>query len=186
MVALSSLWLPIILSAVIVWVASAVVWMALPHHKADFKRLANEDAVRNALRQQNVTPGQYTIPYAQGSAAMKDPEVIRKFEEGPAAFLTIVPSGKPAMGKPMVLSFVYYIVIGIFVAYVASRTLAPATEYLQVFRVTGTVAFLAYGGAVITEANWFGRPWSTTWKMVADALLYGLLTAGAFGWLWPG
>ncbi len=184
MVALSALWLPILLSALLVWIASALVWMVLPHHKADFTALPNEDAVRGALRQ-NVTPGQYTVPYAQSSAAMKDPDFIRKCEEGPVGFLTIVRRGKPAMGKPMAFSFAYNVGIGILVAYLAGRTLSAGTDYLHVFRVVGTAAWLGYAGALFPGAIWFGQPWSTTWKTVADGLLYALLTAGTFGWLWP-
>ena len=112
-------------------------------------------------------------------------EVRKKFEEGPACFITVVSRGVPAMGPRVALSFVYYLVIGVMVAYVASRTLAPEADYLTVFRLTGTVAWLAYGTGIIPDAVWFGRPWSTVVKHLIDALAYGLLTAGVFGWLWP-
>lgn len=185
MVALTSLWLPILLSAVLVWIASAIAWTVLPHHKKDFRGLPDEDAVRSALRMQNLTPGQYMIPKAHGGAAMKDPEVARKFVEGPVGYLTVVAPGAPSMGKAMALSFVNYVVVGVVVAYLAGRTLPAGTDYLQVFRVVGTAAWLAHGFALLPDAIWFGRPWSTTGKSLIDALVYGLLTAGVFGWLWP-
>ncbi len=109
----------------------------------------------------------------------------RKFEEGPLSFVTIVPSGVPTMGKPLVLQFLYFLLVGVFVAYVAGRTLAPGTDYLHVFQITGAVAWMAYGFAGIPESIWFGRPWSITLKYMADALVFALLTAGVFGCLWP-
>lgn len=185
MVALTSLWLPILLSAVFVWMASAIIWAVLRYHDSDYKKLPDEDAVRSALRMQNVTPGEYLVPAAHGKEAMKDPDTIRKYEEGPVGFFRILPPGKPALGKPMALSFAFYVAVGIVVAYIAGRALTPGTEYLQVFRIAGTAAWLAYAGALIPDAIWFGRPWRSAWKGVGDALIYALLTAGTFGWLWP-
>ena len=99
--------------------------------------------------------------------------------------MTVMPRGVPAMGSKIALSFVFYVLISTVVAYVASRTLDPGAGYLAVFRVAGTVAWLAYGTATVPHAIWFGRPWSGIVKGLLDALAYGLLTAGFFGWLWP-
>lgn len=182
MVPITSLWLPILLSAVFVFLAAAVVWMALPHHKNEWKGLANEEAVRAALK--SAAPGQYVLPWCPPER-MQDPENLKKRQEGPTAWLTVVPSGVRGMGPQMVWSFVYYLAVGVFAAYLAGRTLAPGTAYLQVFRVVGTVTWLAYGWGMISDAIWFGKPWSSVVKQLADALLYALLTAGTFGWLWP-
>lgn len=185
MVTIGALWLPILLSAIAVWVASAIIWMVMPYHKSDFSKLPDEDAVFRALTPQGLVPGQYSFPYSASAEDLKDPETVRKFEEGPVGFLTVVPSGIPTMGSKIMLSFVFYLVISIVVAYLVSRTLDPAADYLAVFRVTGTVAWLAYGTATVPDAIWFGRPWSGIVKGLADALVFGLLTAGFFGWLWP-
>lgn len=157
--------------------------MALPHHKKDWKGLPNEDAARNALK--GAAPGLYMIPFAHGPDAMKDPVVQKKLQEGPLAFVTVRPPGQISMAPMLVQSFLFYIVVGIVVAYLTSRTLAPGAEYLTVFRVAGTTAWIAYGFAVIHESIWFGRPWSSTVKTLGDGLLYALLTAGVFGWRWP-
>ena len=186
MVTIASLWLPILLSAALVWVASALAWMALPHHKSDFRKLPNEDAGMDALRAQSLAPGIYWFPWTQGGADAKRPEVQAKFEQGPVGLLTVWPNGIPNMGKSVGLSLVYYLAVSVCVAYLASRMLQPGAEYLTVFRLAGTVGFLAYGTAIIPNAIWFGTPWSNTFKTLADALVYGLLTAGVFGWLWPG
>lgn len=183
MVTITSLWLAILLSAVIVWVASFLVWMVMPYHKNDYRGLPDEGAVLGAM--QNLAPGQYNFPHLASRADLKQPEVAAKFESGPAGFLTVVPRGAPNMGKGMALSFLYFLLVGVCVAYLTGRTLSPGTEYLTVFRVAGTTAWLAYGAASVTDAIWFGRPWSSVAKTLIDALIYGLLTAGVFGWLWP-
>jgi hypothetical protein len=184
MVTILSLWLAIVLSAVVVWMASLVVWAVLPYHQSDYKGLPDEEAARKALS--SLAPGQYNIPHLASRDDLKKPEVVKMFEEGPAGFVTIAPKRVPSAGKGMALSFVYNLVISFFVAYLASRTLAADVSYLGVFRVTGTVAWLAYGWAVIPDAVWFGRPWGAVGKHLGDALIYSLLTAGIFGWLWPG
>jgi hypothetical protein len=185
MVTIGALWLPILLSATAVWVASAIIWMVIPHHKSDFRKLPDEDAALRALIPQGLVPGQYSFPYSASPEDLQDPETVRKFEEGPVGFLTVVPSGTPTMGSKITLSFVFYLVISTIVAYLVSRTLDAGADYLAVFRVTGTVAWLAYGTATVPDAIWFGRPWSGIVKGMLDALVFGLLTAGFFGWLWP-
>ena len=185
MVTIGALWLPILLSAAAVWVASMLVWTVLPHHKSDYARLPNEDAARQALAPQEIPPGLYNIPHVASRGDLQNPEVVRRFEEGPVGFITVLPSGVPTMGSKLVLSFVLYLAVGVVVAYLAGRTLASGTDYLSVFRITGTVAWLAYGVGTVPDAIWFGRPWSSVFKGLLDALVYGLLTAGFFGWLWP-
>ena len=176
-----SLWLPILVSAALVFVASALVWTALPWHKSDFLKTANEESVRAALR--GLAPGFYLLPYVMDRDALKNPEVQQKWQEGPNAYITVIPNGMQKMGAKLIASFVYYIVVGIICAYVVSRTIGPGGDYLSVFRIAGTVAFIAYGIAYIQDSIWFGRPWAITGKNLFDALIYSLLTGGAFGWL---
>jgi len=185
MVTIVELWLPILLSTVAVWFASFLIWAVLPIHKSDYKSLPDEEAARNALTPQDIPAGQYNIPHLTEMAQMKEPENIKKYKEGPIAFITVLPKGVPGMGRNMILSVLYYLLMSVVVAYITSRTLSAGTDYLAVFRVTGTVAWLGYGTGIIPDAIWFGRPWSSTFKILFDALIYGLLTAGFFGWLWP-
>ncbi len=185
MVTIASLWLAILLSSVAVWFCSFLVWAVFPHHKSDFKPLPDEDAARKALLPQDLAPGQYNIPHLPSRNDFKKPEYIKKFAEGPNGFLTILPKGMPAMGKPLMLSFVYNLAVGVVIAYLASRTLTTSAEYLSVFRIVGTTAWLAYGAGTVYEAAWFGRPWAAIAKQLIDALFYAVVTAGFFGWLWP-
>jgi hypothetical protein len=185
MVPITALWIPILLSAVIVFVASSIMHMVLPYHKSDYRKLPEEDRVVEALRAAGVTPGAaYHFPHTTHKE-MKSPEVVEKFKRGPIGLLTVIPSGAPAMGKYLGQWFAYCVVIGIFVACVAGRTLAAGTQYSRVFHVVGIAAFLAYGVGQIQDSIWKGQTWGVTAKHVFDGLIYALLTAGTFGWLWP-
>jgi hypothetical protein len=186
MVPLMSLWLPILVAAVLVFIASSVIHMLLPYHKSDVAQLPNEKQVMDALRPLNLPPGDYVMPRPASSQDMKSPEYQEKLKQGPVVFMTVLPNGPLAMGGQLAQWFVYCILVGIVAGYVASRTLTSGEEYLQVFRVTGTVAFAGYGLALIQHSIWYKRNWPATLKSVFDALIYGLLTGGAFGWRWPG
>ena len=184
MVPLSALWLPIVLSAVIVFVASSIMHMLLPYHHSDCSQLPDEDKLRAALRTAGVKRGLYMFPYGSHKD-MKSPAMQEKFKEGPVGFMTIFPSGPPALPKFLGLWFIYCLVIGFFTAYLTGNTVAPGVDYLVVFRVAGTAAFMAYGLGQLSNGIWKGQPWSNTIKEAIDGLVYGLLTAGTFGWLWP-
>jgi hypothetical protein len=184
MVPLTAPWLPIVLSAVIVFVASSILHMLLTYHRSDYRQLPDEDKILAALRPANLTRGQYVFPYCLPKD-MKSPATIEKYKQGPVGFLTIFPSGPPVMAKFLVQWFVYCLLVGLFVAYLTGRTVAPGTNYLAVFRVAGTAGFMAYGLGNLPNAIWRGHTWSVTIKEVVDGLIYGLLTAGTFGWLWP-
>jgi hypothetical protein len=185
MIPLTTLWLPILLSAVIVFFASFIMHMVLAYHKSDYRKLPDEDRVTDALRNAGVTPGPaYFFPHCSFEE-MKSPPVVEKFKRGPVGLLTVRPSGPPAMGKNMVQWFLYCVVISIFVAYLSGRLLEPGTAFLQVFRVVGTVAFLGYGAAHAQESIWGGRSWVVTFKHLFDSVIYAVLTAATFAWLWP-
>ena len=178
---IAALWLPILVSAALVFVVSAIIWMVMPWHKTDFKQCGDEEGVRKAMR--GHAPGYYLLPYVIDQKELKKPEVEQKFKEGPLAYITVIPNGLPKMGSKLVMSFLYYIVVGIICAYFVSRTATPDMSYLATFRIAGTVAFVSYGVAYFQESIWFGRPWSVTAKSLLDALIYALLTGGTFGWL---
>ena len=185
MTGLISLWLPILLSAVLVFVVSSVIHMVSPWHKTDYGRLPNEDQVRNALRPFAIPPGDYLVPRPAGREQMKSPEFAQKMKEGPNLMLTVWSNGPPSMTGPLVGWFIYLIVVGIFAGYIAGRALPPGSAYLQVFRFVGATAFIAYSMALWQMSIWYRRSWSTTIKSTIDGLIYALLTAGVFGWLWP-
>jgi hypothetical protein len=185
MVPLTSLWAPILLAAVLVFVVSSIIHMVLPYHRSDFGRLPSEDEVMEALRRFKIPPGDYLVPCADTPDRMRSAEFQEKMKRGPVAVVTMKESGPPSMAGNLAGWFVYSLVVGLFAAYIASRALAAGTEYMQVFRFTATVAFAGYALALWQNAIWYGRSVSATAKSTFDGLVYALLTGGAFGWLWP-
>lgn len=185
MVPLTSLLVPILVSAVIVFVASSIIHMLLRYHWSDVDTVPNEAGVMESLRRFNIPPGNYMMPRPVSPKDMKDPAFEEKRKQGPVALLTVLPAGPISMGKNLAQWFVYCAVIALFAGYVASRTLPPGALYLAVFRVVGTVAFIGFAGGLWQESVWWSRKWSTTLKATIDALIYALLVAGTFGWLWP-
>jgi len=185
MVSIASLWLPVVLSAVFVFFVSWAVHMLLPWHKGDFRKLPAEDEVADALRKLAIPPGEYMLPCGSGPESMKDPKFIEKMKQGPVLLMTVLRSGPPDMGPSLLQWFVYCLVVSVFAAYVAGRALAPGESYLHVFRFAGVTAFSGYSLALLQDSIWHGRPWGTTTRNAIDGLLYALVTAGTFGWLWP-
>jgi hypothetical protein len=185
MTGLDLLWLPILVSAIVVFVASSLIHMLTPWHKGDYARLPNEDAAMDALRSLRLEPGDYMVPRATSRQEMSSEAYAAKVKKGPVLIMSVWPNEMAAMGKTFVLWFLYLIVVGIFSAYVTGRALPAGAHYLAVFRFAGVTAFIGYAVAQWQMSIWFRRPWLTTFKSTVDGLIYGLLTAGVFGWLWP-
>ena len=182
---LAVLWLPILLSAVFVFLASSVLHMLLPIHCGDYKQLANEDELLAAMKEKGLAPGTYMFPCPKNMKDMGSLEMLAKYEAGPVGFMTVFPNGAPAMGKNLIQWFLYSILISVFVAYITWFAMDPGTDYMAVFRMTGTIAVLGYAFSDFTDSIWKGQKWSTTAKFLFDGIIYGLVTAGTFAWLWP-
>lgn len=185
MVAIMSLWIPILLSAVIVFMVSSIIHILLPYHRTDFGKVPSEDEVMEALRKFSIPPGNYVIPCAGSPKVMRSPEFIEKATRGPVAFMTVLQSGPPSMGGSLIQWFIYCVVVGMFAAYIAGRALGPDAQYMAVFRFAGCTAFIGYAMALLQNSIWYKRNWSATLKSMLDGLIYALVTAGTFGWLWP-
>jgi len=178
---ITDLWLPIVVTAVVLFVASSLIWTLLKYHKSDYSKTDDEEAVRAALK--GTQPGFYLLPYCLDPAELKNPAMKQKYEDGPLAYITVTRNGVPNMGPKLIGMFAFFLLIGVLCAYVVSRTLEPDASYLSVFRVAGTVAFIANSVALVPESIWFERPWSMTIKNFVDAFIYSLLAGGVFGWL---
>lgn len=185
MVPILSLWLPILLSAFVVFVVSSIIHMALGYHNSDFAKLPNEEGVMDALRPFNIPPGEYHMPKPDNMKHYGEPDFVAKMEAGPMAMMTVVPNGVPKMGGQLGQWFLYSVVVGVFAAYIAGHALGPGAHYLAVFRFVGATAFMCYTVAGWQASIWYKRAWSTTLKNTFDGLLYACLMAGVFGWLWP-
>lgn len=183
MVPVTSLWLPILVAAALVFVASSVIHMLLGYHAADYGALPAEDDVQAALRKFSLSPGDYMLPCPKGLKPTQ--EFIDKHKRGPVLMLTVMPTGEMAMAPQLAMWFVYCLVVGLFAGYVAGVALPAGADYRAVFRFTGTVAFVGYALALWQMSIWYKRSWGTTMRGTIDGIIYALLTAGAFGWLWP-
>lgn len=181
-----SLWLPVVVSAVAVWLVSALLHMALKYHRADYKQLADEEAVGAALRKAAPAPGLYAIPYCLDAAAMKDPAVQERYRKGPVGLVALMKSGPPAMGRHLGLWLLFCLLVSFVAGYLARHTLTAASPELLAMRLTGTVAFVGYGFGAIQSSIWQGIPWSNTVRSLIDAAIYALVTGAVFWWLWPG
>ena len=182
MVTLPMLWLPILLSTVIVFIAANILWMALPFwHARDYKRIENQKPILDALA--NVPSGQYMVPWMDRKGTT--PEEMDALHKGPAVLMMVRNPSPFSMGKLIGMYFLYMLAVSFFVAYLTSRTRPAGTDYLEIFRVAGTASFLTYAFRGVPDSIWYGKPWSITIKEMVDGLIFGLLMGGVFGWLWP-
>lgn len=185
MVAWSALVVPILVSAGLVFVASSVIHMVLKWHAPDYRQLPNEDGVRAALQKSGAAPGQYVTPYCKDSKEMGSPEMTKKYAEGPNFVMYLRPNGAIKLGPFLGKWVLYSVIVSALAAYIARVALLPGANYLQVFRIVGFSAWLAYSWQGPADSIWKGKPWSLTAREMVDGLIYGMLTGGAFGWLWP-
>jgi hypothetical protein len=185
MIGLDVLWLPILLSAVVVFAVSSAIHMMLPWHKKDYRTVPREGEVLDALRSFAIPPGDYMAPQAASMQEMRSPEFSEKFKKGPVIVMTVMRSASTSMTKSLISWFIYILVVGIFAAYVAGRALPAGADFRQVFRFTGTTAFIGFSIALWQVPIWYGRSTITTLKATIDGLVYALVSAAVFGWLWP-
>ena len=178
------LWLPILLSAATIWIISAVVWMALAHHKRDFIALPDEDGLMEYLRKSGIKPGNYVFPDFRGREAMKSPKVEKALNEGPVGHLSVWPTPL-TMGSKMFATFIVYLVVSTLIAYLTRVALPGAAPFAKVFQVAATAGILAYCFSFIPNAVWFGSYKRTIAANLVDGIVYGLITGALFGWLWP-
>jgi len=185
MVSMTDLWLPILLSAVFVFIVSSIIHMALPIHKGDFRKLPGEEKILAEMRTQGVQPGSYGFPMCESMKDMGSQDMIAKCNLGPVGFMTVNPNGPCNMGKSLILWFLYSILIGVIVALAAGPSLQRGAAFANVFHLTALAAVLAYSVGALPESIWKGQKWSITIKFVCDGVLYGITTGLTFACLWP-
>lgn len=183
---LLSLWLPILLSAVIVFIISSVLHMVIKWHASDYNGFANEEAVRTAIRAGNPAPGRYVVPFCKDMKAMGSEAMLQKYREGPVGHFTLGPAGVPALGKFLGQWFAWALVVSTVAAYLAARVYGLDHSHAHsAAKLVGAVTFIAHGFGTVTESIWSMRPWSTSVKYLIDSALYGLGAGAVFLWLWP-
>jgi len=186
MVPVTALWLPILVAAVLVFVVSSIIHMLLGYHNSDFDGVPDEDALRAAIRPMDIPPGDYVVPHCSDGKTRQTEEFQAKMKEGPVLFLRVWGENAFDMKSSLIQWFVYCILTGTIAAYATGIVYGPGTDYMAIFRMSGTVAFAAYGWGLLQNSIWMRKKWSATGKSLFDSFVYGLVTAGAMGWLWPG
>jgi hypothetical protein len=185
MISIISLWLPILISAVLVFIISSVLHTVFTYHNSDFKKIPSEDGVMKDLAKYKIPPGDYLVPYSTDSKERRTEEFKQKIYNGPVLITTILPNGEMTMGSSLILWFVYCLIVSIISAYITCHALTTGADYLAVFRFAGCTAFTGYSIALMQESIWFKKSWRATIKTMIDGLIYAVFTAGIFGWLWP-
>lgn len=185
MLSIAELWLPILLSAVFVFIVSSIIHMFLPIHKGDYSKLPGEEHILETMRAQSVAPGSYMFPCPSSMKDMCSPEMVEKRQRGPVGFLTVVPSGPSGMGKNLAQWFAFALLVGFLTALAAKTSLRAGADYHGVFHITAIAALLGYGVRPIPDSIWKGVEWIITLKFIFDGVVYALVTAATFAWLWP-
>jgi hypothetical protein len=181
---LTELWLAILLASVACFILSSLAWTVLPHHNKDFKALPDFDAFVASIKSQGIQPGQYMFPYCEDQKAMGTPEFQQIYAKGPWGTLNLWPA-KPNMGRNLVITFVYFLIVSALIAYVGFESLGRGADSLRVFQITGTVGVLAYCASGILNTVWFSVPLRNIITGLVDGVAYGLVTGAIFAWLWP-
>lgn len=181
---LTHLWLAILAAAAAVWIASAVIWMALGYHSKDWTDLPDEDAFYKAVAPLNLKPDTYAFPSMSDRSKMNTPECKAKWEQA-RGMLNIWPV-KISMGRNMVLTFLVFLVVSALIAYLCWAALPhTGAAFGQVMRIAGTAGVLAYCFAFLPNSIWFAQKTRATLLCVFDGLIFGLVTGAVFAWLWP-
>ena len=175
-----SLILPIVLSAVALFIASFLSWMVLQLHKQDWVKLAQEEKFIEAARGCDIPPGSYAFPACGCPEEMKSDEFKKKLEAGPHGIMTVF--GPISMGRNLGLTFVYFLVASFCLAYLTTLAVPPGADFMKVFRFVATAGFMTFYSAIVPHAIWFKcRIVGHLIESVAFAAIIGAIFAA----MWP-
>lgn len=182
---LVALWLPIVVSAVGVFVASSLVHMVFKWHNSEYRDMPNDDAVRSTLRQGNLSPGFYVTPHCTDMKEMQSEAMMQKYKEGPVVFMTVMPNGAPNMGRALGLWFVFSLIVASGAAAITLHGIPLNGDAHIAAHSIALITFIAYGFGSLQDFIWMGKPLSSMLKYLLDALIYSVVTALSFWILWP-
>jgi len=181
---LLELWLPIVLSAIALFFASFLAWTVLPHHKPDWKKIPDEASFMEKIKAMNIPPGMYIFPMVKAEE-MKDPEKKRLLEGGCQGTLNLWP-GPPNMGVNMALTVLYFLLVSLFVGYLAAFSVEPGEEFARVFQIVATTGVLAFCAGGVLNDIWFRKTPRAMLMNFVDGVAYAAILGVIFALLWPG
>ena len=178
MIPLTAFWLPILVSSVFVFIASNILWQALPFwHRSDYDQLPDDKTLIDSLV--SVKSGQYLAPHGEWSKLPK--EELEARMSRPMAFVLVRNPARFSFPAAIISYFIYILVVTTLIAYLASR----AGRQPGALRMAATAGMLAYAFNSIADSIWYGKPWKVTAKVFIDGMIYALITGATFHWLWP-
>jgi hypothetical protein len=179
------LWLPIVVAAIGVFVASSLIHMVFKWHASDYRAFPNEDEVAAAIRNGKPSPGQYVIPHCPGMKDMASEAMQARFREGPVGWITLRPNGQPSMGSSLGAWFVFNLLVAAASAAIALQVYGLGADHRAAAHLGALVTLATYIGGSIQNGIWMGKPWGAVAKDIVDGLIFAIVTACAFAWLWP-
>ena len=182
---LTHLWLPIIVAAIAVFIASSLIHMVFKWHNSDYRPLPNDDEVRRTLNSANLTSGLYVTPHCPDMKEMGSDAMQQKFRDGPVALITVRAPGTPKMGKYLGQWFILNLIISVLGAMLALQAFGLKGDAHHAGHFIGIFTMIAYACGSVQDAIWMGKPWFATFKDLLDALIYGTVSALSFWLLWP-
>lgn len=177
---LTSLIVPIILSAIALFFASFLSWMVIQLHRRDWIKLAKEEQFLSTMQELDVPQGNYMFPGCDSPAEMKTEEYQHKWENGPRGIITVFP--KVSMGKKLGMTIVYYFIVSFCLAYLSTLAISPGAEFEVVFRFMATAGFLVFLSSVVQHSIWFHI---RIVGHIIESILYAIILGLIFGLLWP-
>lgn len=177
----TSLWLPIVVSAVALFFASFLSWMVVRLHQKDWVKLDKEDEFMKAVADLEISAGSYMFPCVNTPEEMKSEEYQRKWEAGPCGILTVYT--KVNMGKNLALTFLYFLVVSFCLGYLATLAIEPGADFMAVFRFVSTAGLLTFLAAIVQHAIWFHN---RIVGHVIESIAYAAITGAIFASMWPG
>jgi len=184
-VLLSQLWLAILVTSILCWIASSLIHMLFKYHNADYSELPNETQVSAALGAENPVPALYTLPHCTDMKQMGEEAMQKKFADGPVAMIIVMPNGMPPLGKLLGLQLAFFIIGSTLITYLTTMAIPSDGEYMDVFHFVFIAAFLTYSWAQVPHSIWMGQPWSNCLRYFIDAIIHAAVSAATIAWLWP-
>lgn len=184
MISIFELWLPILISAIAVFIASSVIWMALPYHKKDIRFMPSEEAFTKAIEPLDIKPGLYMYPNCSDHKDMKSDAFLAKWKSGPWGTLTVM-GAPPNFAFNLLKTFLSYLAITTMCAYLASMSLQAGADSFTVLRFVGTSATLGFCMGSFAGDFFLGKPTRFIFTSFIDGIIFACITAGVFCFMWP-
>lgn len=161
-----------ILGGVVLFIWSAISWMALPWHAKTMHTFNDEKSVVAIIQANATQSGVYMLPGMNQSGGLKNPDLAK----GPMIYAAVKLQGmNPDMTMPLVISFLTQVVAAFFVAWMLF-----CARNLSYLGRAGFVLLFGVAAAIASQVplwNWFAFDEQYILVMIADIVI-GWFLAG--------